>query len=247
MSTCRNLDVGVSLRWYALCRHFSTIKKVTRGNLALKNRLLSNQLNGTYDPPIPPSSVPCDANSNHHGWKPTSDETVPGFEVPTRFRIGLHQHTSSDRKMSLFYSHPRRFTVRRISERYGFKESTILKVIKEFSLLNFILHNRLCNPHDRRITLEEARLQLKEQAFRDNLGYIHVSDEVDQEEHSFKGFEDTADWIYRQSVQVEGLSAFPLPSTRDPMPKRVDVDLTVKHSKHLKVINWIDPSDKVVF
>nr|BAN65683.1 hypothetical protein [Babesia bovis] len=313
MSTCRNLDVGVSLRWYALCRHFSTIKKVTRGNLALKNRLLSNQLNGTYDPPIPPSSVPCDANSNHHGWKPTSDETVPGFEVPTRFRIGLHQHTSSDRKMSLFYSRdtnfnytytdysglrfptldtsenkdywkdtglnrllprvfpvklpthrkidplmreyifflhnldPRRFTGRRISERYGFKESTILKVIKEFSLLNFILHNRLCNPHDRRITLEEARLQLKEQAFRDNLGYIHVSDEVDQEEHSFKGFEDTADWIYRQSVQVEGLSAFPLPSTRDPMPKRVDVDLTVKHSKHLKVINWIDPSDKVVF
>lgn len=31
------------------------------------------------------------------------------------------------------------------------------------------------------------------------------------------------------------------------MPKRVDVDLTVKHTKHVKIVNWIDPTDKVVF
>ena len=34
---------------------------------------------------------------------------------------------------------------------------------------------------------------------------------------------------------------------RDPVPKRVDVDLTVHNTAKLKVISWIDPNAKVVF
>lgn len=276
-------------------------------------KLGKRQSEDEYDPPIVPSSVPCDSASYNHGWKSVKGEATPGYEVPTRFRIALRQYTAADKKTGITYSRdtssantytdysglrfptldtsentnywkdtglnrllprvfpiklpmkrkidplmreyifflssldPSRFTVRRISERYGFKEATIREVIREFSLLNFILYNRLCDPKDRRITLEEARMQLKEQAYRDHIGYLHVSDEADDEECDFQGNESTADWVYRQSIQVEGLSAFPLPSTRDPMPKRVDVDLTVKNTKHVKVINWIDPTDKVVF
>ncbi|GBE61241.1 hypothetical protein, conserved [Babesia ovata] len=296
-----------------ICRHFAAFRKRRVNPVPLANQLTKQQGDDAYDPPIPPSSIPCDATSYQRGWKPVQGDPVPGYEVPTRFRIGMRQHTSADKKNAVTYSRdtdfgqtytdfsglrfptldtaentnywkdtglnrllprifpiklpmkrridplmreymfflhnldPGRFTISRIAERYGFKENTVREVVKEFSLLNFILYNKLCDPKDKRITLEEARLQLKEQAYRDNIGYIHVSDEADQEEHEFQGFESTADWVYRQSVQVEGLSAFPLPSTRDPMPKRVDVDVTVKHTKNVKVINWIDPSDKVVF
>ena len=36
-------------------------------------------------------------------------------------------------------------------------------------------------------------------------------------------------------------------SLSDPIPKRVDVDVTVKQEGRKKVINWVDPQDKVVF
>ncbi|GIX64009.1 uncharacterized protein BcabD6B2_34440 [Babesia caballi] len=313
-------------RWSFVCRCFASLRKPRFEALPLRTQQAKQADECAYDPPIPPSSVPCDSTAYNRGWKPTQREAVPGFEIPTRFRLGMRQHASADRKTGVTYSRdstfaptytdysglrfptldtsentnywqdtglnkllprvfpvklpmwrkidplmreymfflhsldPARFTLRRIAERYGFKESTVRQVVREFSLLDFILYNRLCDPKDRRITLEEARLQLKEQAYRDHIGYIHVADEADQEEHEFQGallfcpsverpagFESTADWVYRQSVQVEGLSAFSVPSTRNPMPKRVDVDLTVKNTKHVKVINWIDPSDKVVF
>ncbi|ORM41087.1 uncharacterized protein BXIN_0326 [Babesia sp. Xinjiang] len=311
--TKSTLHCNVSPKWSFICRRFAAFRKSKADLKPLRSRHMKQLEDETYDPPIPPRSVPCDATSFQRGWRPVQGEAVPGYEVPTRFRVGMHQHTSSDRKTGVSYSRdtsfaqtytdfsglrfptldtaenkeywkdtglnrllprifpiklpmcrkidplmreyiyflhtldPGRFTIRRIAERYGFKESTVQRVVKEFSLLNFILYNRLCDPKDRRITLEEARLQLKEQAYRDHIGYIHTANEEEDEEHEFQGFESTADWIYRQSIQVEGLSAFALPSTRDPMPKRVDVDLTVKHTKHVKVINWIDPSDKVVF
>ncbi|CDR95592.1 hypothetical protein, conserved [Babesia bigemina] len=318
-----NSPVGTSCT--LICRHFAAFRRRKVNALPLSSQAGKPQGDDAYDPPIPPSFIPCDATSYQRGWKPVQGDPVPGYEVPTRFRIGMRQHTSADKKNAVTYSRdtefgqtytdfsglrfptldtaentnywkdtglnrllprifpiklpmkrkidplmreymfflhnldPGRFTIPRIAERYGFKESTVREVVREFSLLNFILYNKLCDPRDKRITLEEARLQLKEQAYRDNIGkllrqihntqpgYVHVSDEADEEENEFQGFGSTADWVYRQSVQVEGLSAFPLPSTRDPMPKRVDVDLTVKHTKNVKVINWIDPSDKVVF
>ncbi|KAK1443073.1 hypothetical protein BgAZ_305910 [Babesia gibsoni] len=308
---CQHYRKAMRPPYSAQC--FTTVRRKKSFDWTSTARLGKDPFNDEYDPPVAPSSVPCDATSYNHGWKPIQGEPLPGYEVPTRFRIGLGQHASADKKTAFTYSRdtstattytdysgfrfptmdtsentnywkdtglnkllprvfpiklpmkrkidplmreyifflhsldPARFTVRRISERYGFKESTITEVIREFGLLNFILYNRLCDPKDRRITLEEARMQLKEQAYKDHIGYLHVSDEADEEEHEFQGNESTADWVYRQSIQVEGLSAFPLPSTRDPMPKRVDVDLTVKNSKHVKVINWIDPTDKVVF
>jgi hypothetical protein len=55
------------------------------------------------------------------------------------------------------------------------------------------------------------------------------------------------DWVRLQNIQVEMMSAFPLPAKRNPMPKRVDVDLVVANDKQFKVINWIDPHDKVPF
>lgn len=313
MNLYSNCIVRPLLRRWLELRHFSSLRRKKSDTWTSKNVPGKFQRDDKYDPPIAPSSIPCDATSYQHGWRPIKGEHIAGYEVPTRFRIRMRQHTSPDHKTGVVYSRdtssattytdysglrfptldtsentnywkdtglsrllprifpvklpmkrkidplmreyifflnsldPARFTVPRISERYGFKESTIREVIREFSLLNFILYNRLCDPRDKRITLEEVRMQLKEQAYRDHIGYIQVANEEDEEEHDFQTNESTADWVYRQSVQVEGLSAFPLPSTRDPMPKRVDVDLTVKHTKHVKIVNWIDPTDKVVF
>ena len=55
------------------------------------------------------------------------------------------------------------------------------------------------------------------------------------------------DWVRLQNIEVEMMSAFPLPAKRNPMPKRVDVDMVVGNSDEFKVINWIDPHDKVPF
>lgn len=79
------------------------------------------------------------------------------------------------------------------------------------------------------------------------LGLSHTGDDKDLEDTGFKGFKSTFDWMYLQQVQVEAMTAYPLPSTRSPVPKRVDVDLTVANNKNVKVINWIDPTDKVIF
>ncbi|CDI79117.1 Chromosome II, complete genome, related [Eimeria acervulina] len=74
------------------------------------------------------------------------------------------------------------------------------------------------------------------------------TEEIDtQEENKFEGWKSTFDWVMRQHIEVEGLSAFPLPAKRDPVPKRVDVDVTVHNTPNLKVISWIDPNEKVVF
>eukprot|EP00375_Theileria_parva_P000521 XP_763191.1 hypothetical protein [Theileria parva strain Muguga] len=141
---------------------------------------------------------------------------------------------------------PGRFRIERIAERYGFRGVTVSKIIKEFSLLYYIKRNKLCNIEDKRIDLAEQRLQIKEASYRDNVGYIHTSNEQEDHELEYKGDKDTVDWLYRQSVIAESMSSFPYPSTRKPFPKRVEVDLTVKNEKHVKVINWIDPTDKVI-
>ncbi|KYF42877.1 hypothetical protein TGARI_366920 [Toxoplasma gondii ARI] len=90
---------------------------------------------------------------------------------------------------------------------------------------------------------------MKEALFSLKLGYDQLGDEDldEQEEHEFRGFRSTQDWIQRQNVEVEMMSAFPLPAKRNPLPKRVDVDVTVHNTSKLKVMNWIDPNDKVVF
>nr|PVC54173.1 hypothetical protein MACL_00003264 [Theileria orientalis] len=135
---------------------------------------------------------------------------------------------------------PGRFRVERIGERYGYDSRVIVTNTSDSKA------PQLCKIEDKRIDLGEQRLQIKEAAYRDNVGYIQRSNEQEDSELEYKGDKDTVDWLYRQSVIAESMSAFPYPSTRKPMPKRVDVDLTVKNDKNVKVINWIDPTDKVI-
>lgn len=43
------------------------------------------------------------------------------------------------------------------------------------------------------------------------------------------------------------MSAYPMGQKRDPMPKKVDVDLVVDQTPQCKIMNWVDPYDKVTF
>lgn len=65
-------------------------------------------------------------------------------------------------------------------------------------------------------------------------------------------------WIYVWPREMQGLVCvcalagmlfffFFFSLVRDALPKRVDVDLTVRNTRKMKIINWIDPTDKVVF
>ena len=72
-------------------------------------------------------------------------------------------------------------------------------------------------------------------------------DDVHEEDEEFKGHRNTTDWIRRQSVEVEQMSAYPLGQNRNPMPKRVDIDVVVRQTKGRKIMNWIDPEDKLAF
>merc|ERR1712224_599745 len=80
------------------------------------------------------------------------------------------------------------------------------------------------------------------------VGYAQLGDEdLDAEsDEEFRGADGTFDWVRQQAIEVEMMSAFPMAAKRDPFPKRVDVDLTVRNTEKVKVINWIDPTDKVV-
>ncbi|KAK2197466.1 hypothetical protein BdWA1_000466 [Babesia duncani] len=118
---------------------------------------------------------------------------------------------------------PARFTLDRIAERYGFKTSTVAAIERRVSLEMFVRRNRLCNVKDMRITLANARLDVKEESYRDLvgtfefflniLGYILTGDERGLDD-DFQGDKMAQDWVQLQSIKVESLSAFPLPSTR---------------------------------
>jgi len=94
-------------------------------------------------------------------------------------------------------------------------------------------------------------LDVKEKAFAKAVGYeILGNQDIDDEREigeDFDGFTSTYDTARKQSIEVESFSAFPLPLKRNPVPKRVDVDMTVAHTRKAKIVNWIDPTDKLVF
>lgn len=187
---------------------------------------------------------------NYRYWQDT------GFKkfLNRTFPIKLPEHRKLDPLLReyLYFLHsfdPYRFTFKRLSERYYIPEKVIETVYKEESVKRFLSENQLCDDRTKRITRKEAILKIKELIYSKKIGYKEFGDieDVHNKEDEFVGYKNTFDQIKRQVVEVESISAFPLPSRRDPVPKRVDIDMTVHNSANVKVINWINPNDKVVF
>lgn len=147
---------------------------------------------------------------------------------------------------------PARFTIDRIAERYRLRQRTVAKVVQEWGVNRYLAHSGLTRLRDRQQTREAVILRAKEEQYAKWVGFDQLGDQEDPESDdealgSFKGYPTTSDWVRRQTVEVEMMSAFPMPEKRDPMPKRVDVDMVVDSRQNHKIINWIDPTDKVVF
>lgn len=156
----------------------------------------------------------------------------------------------------IFFLHsldPARFTVERIAERYRLRARTVMQVVQEWSVNRYLLKSGLVEKlGDKQQTRESLMLKKKEGMYAKWVGWDQLGDQDDPESDDealgkFQGWRSTSDWVRRQSIEVEMMRAFPMSEKRDPMPKRVDVDLVVDNTRDFKVINWIDPSDKVVF
>lgn len=147
---------------------------------------------------------------------------------------------------------PVRFTVERIAERYRLRKNTVAKVVSEWGTNVYLTRSGLTKLRRKQQTKESVILAAKEASYAKWVGWDQMGDADDPETDDealgeFRGWRSTSDWIRKQTVEVEMMKAFPMPEKRDPMPKRVDVDMTVDSKEHHKVINWIDPTDKVVF
>jgi len=147
---------------------------------------------------------------------------------------------------------PVRFTTERIAERYRLRKQTVAKVVSEWGTNLYLTRSGLTRIRKKQQTKESVILNSKEQQYAKWAGWDQLGDQDDPESDDetlgdFKGWRSTSDWIRKQAIEVEMMSAFPMSEKRDPMPKRVDVDMVVDNTKNHKVINWIDPTDKVVF
>lgn len=189
--------------------------------------------------------------NNYRYWNDT------GFKkfMNRIFPIKLPEHKKIDPLLReyIYFLHsfdPYRFSFKRLSERYYFSEKTIKNIYREESVKKFLRENDLCDETTKRITKKEAILKIKELIYSKKVGYKQFGDfenaKVDEED-KFMGHKNTFDHINRQIIEVESLSAFPLPGRRNPVPKRVDVDMTVHNSANVKIMNWINPNDRVVF
>eukprot|EP00392_Amoebophrya_sp_AT5.2_P001774 g1779.t1 len=153
----------------------------------------------------------------------------------------------------LFFLHtwdPTRFTVPRIAERYRLKEQTVRKVVADFGENYFLRTQGISSTRRKQIDRGARIAEKKAQAFAVGVGWDQMGDgedDVHEATDDFDGWKSTQDWVRRQNVEVEMMSAFPSRDKRNPLPKRVDVDLVVAHTPAAKIINWIDPHDKVPF
>ncbi|SBT75317.1 conserved Plasmodium protein, unknown function [Plasmodium ovale] len=170
------------------------------------------------------------------------------------FPIKIPEHRKVDPLLReyIYFLHsldPLRFTFKKLSERYFFSENCIRSIYKEESVKRFLEENQLCNDKTKRISKKEAILKIKELIYSKKIGYQDIGDyeNVKNEEDEFQGYKNTFDQINRQVIQVESISSFPLPDRRDPVPKRVDVDIPVFNSANVKIMNWINPNDRVIF
>ncbi|CAE7384536.1 unnamed protein product [Symbiodinium sp. CCMP2592] len=147
---------------------------------------------------------------------------------------------------------PARFSITRIAQRYRMREKTVAKVVQEWGTNHYLTRTGLTKLSKKQQTREAVIMAKKEQEYAKWVGWDQLGDEDDSETDDeaigdTRGWRSTSDWIRKQTVEVEMMSAFPMMEKRDPMPKRVDVDMVVDSRQNFKIINWIDPTDKVVF
>ena len=189
---------------------------------------------------------------NYRYWKERSlDRLLPKvfpIFVPTHRRI----HPLL--RAYIFYlndADPGRFTVRRIAERYAIKEYSVLKIIREYKHRKFLESSGLASRNFQQITKEQKVMDAKEKAYAKAVGYEIIGNQDIEDEREmaeeFDGVTSTSDFVRQQSIEVESFSAFPLPEKRNPVLKRVDVDLPVAHTARAKIVNWIDPTERIVF
>lgn len=143
---------------------------------------------------------------------------------------------------------PARFSISRIAERYRLRTKTVEKIVQEWSANSWMTRSGLTTLNTKQATKESVVLDKKEAMYAKWVGYDQLGDEEDpqtddEEIGEFKGWRPTSDWVRKQTIEVEMMSAFPMMEKRSPMPKKVDVDMTLHESRSHKVINWIDPTD----
>jgi hypothetical protein len=144
---------------------------------------------------------------------------------------------------------PVRFHPARIAVRYSLREATVRSIIKHIGTKYFLSESELTSQQHKQSTKELRVADFKERSYAKSVGYSIMGDELPGggSDELYGSQRKTTDWVRLQNIEVEMMSAFPLPAKRNPMPKRVDVDMVVANDNEFKVINWIDPHDKVPF
>ncbi|CDJ67771.1 hypothetical protein, conserved [Eimeria necatrix] len=111
-----------------------------------------------------------DTAENVRYWKDTGLDRL----LPRVFPLQLQQSRRLQPLLrelifALHQMDPRRFNIHAIAARYSLKESTVRRVIKEFSLSEFLRKNRLAKESTRRLSRAEAVLKMKEIVFSQKL------------------------------------------------------------------------------
>merc|ERR1712137_394196 len=114
-------------------------------------------------------------------------------------------------------------------------------VVREWSVNRYLTRSGLTQLQYKQATKESLIMKKKEETYARWVGWDQLGDQDDPDSDDeavgeFKGWRTTNDWARRQAVEVEMMSAFPMMEKRDPIPKRVDVDLAVGHSRGHKII-----------
>lgn len=195
------------------------------------------------------------ASGSYRMWRPTG---LAQF-IPRPLPVAVDPDKKLDPlfRSYIFFLHnadPHRFTVRRVAERYGMKLTTVRAVVATAMRDWWLATRKLVSRSAKiglRIKEKEKVANAKAEIYGELLGYDQMGDEEDLDDDldvdGFKGHTSTFDPVRLQAIHIEAMSAYPLPQLRDPLFKRVDVDVTVKESKDARVINWINPIEKVVF
>jgi len=167
-------------------------------------------------------------------------------------RIDAERRLHPQFRNYIFFLHaldPIRFSINRIAMRYSLRDSTVRSIVKHVGTKFFLDDSGLTTQKFKQSTKELRVADFKERSYAKAVGYSIIGDELPGGgSDELNGTQRKAtDWVRLQNIEVEMMTAFPLPAKRNPVPKRVDVDLVVGNTRDCKVINWIDPHDKVPF
>lgn len=213
------------------------------------------------------------SDENYRYWNASGYSRFKPRTFP--FKVPPHRLINPWLKEFIYFLNnidPHRFTFSRLGERFGLKEDSVQKLVKNFDTKLWLRDNELV---DLPFTTESrgdldweyrraARGELsvrqisknirvqdtKEVMYARHHGWQEIGNEwemTEQEPEEFKGKSTTADYLRKQAIEIEGMSAFPFGQFRDPVVKRTDVELPVITGKDIKISNWVDPSDKIVF